>query len=258
MMPHHTQSDIESFDREHERALRSLWFLGDVHAEFRHIPRALLAAKELPSHLIFLGDVDIDHKPFKEILEPLRKHFSSVKVAFIHGNHDADSYEHWTCLHDCGDALVLHGKVTELNGVRLAGLGGNFLGRVWYPPEPPKFDSQEAAINRGAFQFRGGQHPSSTYLGAIYPDVYDRLAKLRADILVTHEAPGCHQHGFEALDVLAMDLRVKRCFHGHHHDDRTDEYRLGVAERGYDAIGVDGCAITNGLGERVLRRNPEW
>ena len=254
MMPGH----IVDFDREHEKALRGLWFLGDVHAEFRHITRALLEVKELPSHIIFLGDVDIEHKPFREIMEPLHKHFPDVKVAFIHGNHDADSYEHWECLHDCGDAVALHGKVTELNGIRVAGLGGQFMGRVWYPPDSPKFDSQEVAINRGAFQYRGGQRPSSTYLGAIYPNVYDGLARQRADILITHEAPSCHPHGFEALDVLALDLRAKRSFHGHHHDDRTDEYRVGVAERGFDAVGVGGCAITNGLGERVLRGVEGW
>jgi len=249
---------ITEFDQEHQQALRGLWFLGDVHAEFRHIPEALLAATELPSHLVFLGDLDIDHKPFREILEPLSRHFPGVQVSFIHGNHDADSFEHWTCLHDCGNAVALHGKVTELNGIRVAGLGGNFLGRVWYPPQPPKFDSQEAATNRGAFQFRGNQRPSPSYLAAIYPEVYDRLARLRADILVTHEAPGCHPHGFEVLDSLARDQRVKRSFHGHQHDDLTDEYRKAVAERGYDAIGVDGCAITNGLGERVLKGVKGW
>jgi calcineurin-like phosphoesterase family protein len=254
MMPPH----IADFDRAHEHALRGLWFLGDVHAEFGHIPRTLMAARELPSHLIFLGDVDIDNKPFRQILEPLHEHFPSVEVAFIFGNHDADSYEHWECLHDCGDAIALHGKVTVLNGIRIAGLGGNFLGRVWYPPDPPKFGSQQVAMNRGAFQFRAGQRPSSTYLGGIYPDVYDHLAKQRADILVTHEAPSCHPHGFEALGVLALDLQVKRTFHGHQHDDRTDEYRLGVAERGFDAVGVSYCSITNGLGERVLEGPKGW
>jgi calcineurin-like phosphoesterase family protein len=254
MMPAH----IQEFDQAHEQALSGLWFLGDVHAEFRHIPRALLAAQRLPSHIIFLGDVDIDHKPFQEILKPLRVHFPTLDVAFIHGNHDADSYDHWKCLHDCGDAIALHGKVTVLNGIRVAGLGGTFAQRVWYPPELPKFGSQEAAINRGAFQYRGGQRPSSTYLGAIYPDVYDSLAKQRADILVTHEAPSCHPHGFEALDVLALDLRAKRTFHGHHHDDLTDQYREGVAKRGFDAIGVNYCSITNGLGERVLEGPEGW
>lgn len=32
---------------------------------------------------------------------------------------------------------------------------------------------------------------------AIFPDTYNRLADLEADVLVTHEAPGCHRHGFD-------------------------------------------------------------
>ena len=177
MMPTH----ITAFDTEHQAALSGLWFLGDVHGEFQWIAHALMAAKELPSHITFLGDVDIAHKPLREILEPMRRVYPSVQVAFIHGNHDADSYEAWECLHDAGDdAIKLHGKVTTLNGIRVGALGGVFLGKVWNPPEPPKFGSKEAAMNRGAFQFRGGQRPSPTYLAAIYPDDYDRMTKLRA------------------------------------------------------------------------------
>jgi hypothetical protein len=41
-MPAH----IQEFDSVHAKALRGIWFLGDVHAEFRYIPRALLAACE--------------------------------------------------------------------------------------------------------------------------------------------------------------------------------------------------------------------
>jgi hypothetical protein len=107
------------FDHKHETALQGIWFLGDVHGEFRHIAQALLAASSpsLPNWLVFLGDVDIDHQPFREILAPLRRNFPAVKVAFIHGNHDADTYEHWACLHDCGEAVALHGQVLEMNGV---------------------------------------------------------------------------------------------------------------------------------------------
>ena len=179
-----TVPHINDFDMQHERALRELWFIGDVHANFKHISIALHSAELLPTWLVFLGDIDIDHSTFREILAPLKEHFPSVQFAFIHGNHDCDTLEHWTCLHDCGDALRLHGKVIEINGIRIAGLGGVFMGRVWYPPDPPKFDSKEAAMNRGAFQYRGGQRPNSNYLGAIYPKDFDRLSKLRADVLV--------------------------------------------------------------------------
>ena len=32
---------------------------------------------------------------FAEILAALNRNFPEVRVAFIHGNHDADTYEHW-------------------------------------------------------------------------------------------------------------------------------------------------------------------
>lgn len=69
------------------------------------------------------------------------------------------------------------------------------------------------------------------------------MNKLQADILITHEAPSCHPYGCEALDVLAMDMKVKRSFHGHHHDDRTESYRETIADRDFDAVAVPFCGI---------------
>lgn len=82
--------DMDAFDAEHANALRQIWFLGDVHGEFKHIARALLDAPDKPHWLVFLGDIDIEHISFREILEPLRRSFPNSKVAFIHGNHDAE------------------------------------------------------------------------------------------------------------------------------------------------------------------------
>jgi predicted phosphodiesterase len=244
--------DIPAFDAEKADALRRIWFLGDVHAEFKHVARALLNAVEKPRWLVFLGDIDIDHKPFREILEPLTRNFPDVNVAFIHGNHDGDTHEHWAMLHDCGPALRLHGQVLDLDSVLVAGLGGNFLGRVWMPPGEIKLASKLAAMNRGAYQFRPGQRPSSSFHAAIYPDDVAKLAEQRADILVTHEAPSCHHHGFAALDELARSMHVVRTFHGHHHDDRSEEYAEVREELGFDAMAVGFRAIKNGLGEIIF------
>jgi hypothetical protein len=60
-----------------------------------------------------------------------------------------------------------------------------------------------------------------THRATIFPEVYERLAKEEADILVTHEAPGVdggHPHGFGAIRDLAEFLGAKRAFHGHHHE----------------------------------------
>lgn len=174
-----------------------------------------------------------------------------MKVAFIHGNHDADSYEHWTMLHDCGAALALHGQVLDLSGVRVAGLGGNFMGRIWSPPAQASFANKHLAMNRGPYQWRDGQKPNPSLNGAIYPDDVTMLARQRADILVTHEAPSCHPYGFEAIDGLARSLRVVRSFHGHQHDDRSDEYARLREKLGFDARAVEFCGIKNGLGQLI-------
>ncbi len=51
---------IEAFDDEQREALQRIWFLGDVHGQFRHIVRCLGAAPVLPSWLVFLGDLDLE------------------------------------------------------------------------------------------------------------------------------------------------------------------------------------------------------
>ncbi|MDD2882498.1 MAG: metallophosphoesterase [Rhodoferax sp.] len=249
---------IQAFDAEHAQVLSRIWFMGDVHGEFKHIARALLEAPEKPSWLVFLGDIDIDHISFREILAPLRRNFPNTKVGFIHGNHDADTYEHWEMLHDCGDAVALHGQVLELDGVKVAGLGGNFMGRIWNPPTQATFQSKDKAMNRGPYQWRDGQRPDPSLYAAIYPSDFERLAKLRADILVTHEAPSCHPYGFEAIDDLARSMRVVRSFHGHQHDDRSDEYALVRDKMGFDAKAVNYCGIKNGLGHLIHSGPKGW
>lgn len=246
------EARLQTFDQERADALRRIWFVGDVHGEFKHLAQALLAAELRPAWVVFVGDIDVAHKPLREILEPVQRFDQDIRFAFIHGNHDADSHDHWEMLHDCGTAVPLHGRVVNLSGVLVAGLGGHFIQRVWMPPAEPSFTTKQGAMNRGAFQFRGGQRPSASYHAAIYPDDLASLAKQRADILITHEAPSCHPHGFEALDGLARSLGVARSFHGHHHDDRTPEYE-GQRERlGFDAVALRYCQIKNGLGEQIF------
>lgn len=245
--------DMDEFDTQNAEALKRIWFLGDVHGNFKHIEKALKYSNPQPRRLIFVGDVDIDDAPFREVLRPLKENHPGLGVAFIHGNHDADTYEHWEMLHDCGDAVALHKKVITFDGIRIAGLGGNFMGRVWNPPAEPTFQSKEEAMNRGPYQWRDGQRPNPSLNAAIYPADVVSLAAQRADILVTHEAPSCHPYGYEALDNLARSLRVVRTFHGHHHDDRSDDYAKLRSALRFDAKAVEFCGIKDGLGHVVLR-----
>lgn len=42
---------------------------------------------------------------------------------------------------------------------------------------------------------------------------------MRADVLVTHGAPSCHELGFAEIDHVADALGVRLIVHGHHHQD---------------------------------------
>lgn len=249
---------LAEFDQEKAEALRRIWFVGDVHGEFKYVARSLMAAQVQPRWIVFVGDVDIQHKPLREMLEPITRWDPAIHVAFIPGNHDADSYEHWEMLHDSGDAISIHGQVMEMEGVRVAGLGGHFVGRVWMPPSEPLIRRREDALGGGAFRFRDGQRPSPTYLSAIYASEVGRLSQQRADILVAHEAPSCHPYGHTELDMLARSLQAQRMFHGHHHDDRTAAYALQREQLGFDAIALRVCAIKNGLGEVIFVGERNW
>ena len=64
----------------------------------------------------------------------------------------------------------------------------------------------------------------------------EQLATLQADILITHEAPGYHEHGFKALDTLARRMGVRMTVHGHQHYCINSSARW--AEQGFESYGV--------------------
>ena len=225
----------------------SILFCGDPHGQFRHILKAAVHLK--PMAIILLGDM--------EPLRPLHLELAAIdvqKLLFIHGNHDTDSEQNWQ--HVWGSALAnrnIHGQVVELpNGVRLAGLGGVFRESVWYPslPVEPRFRSRADHTRETPRQDRWQGGVVRKHWSSIYPLELNTLADLRADILVTHEAPGYHSHGFAILDDLARSLGARVLVHGHQHDQLDSSYRwsaqgfksFGVGLRGITAIDVDGNA----------------
>lgn len=60
-------------------------------------------------------------------------------------------------------------------------------------------------------------------------------------MLVTHEAPSVHPHGFAVLDELGRRLKVNASFHGHHHDSL--DYSGNWERVGHKAFGVGFCGI---------------
>lgn len=229
-----------------------IYLLGDVHGNFDHILPALVAddARDgKPKTVIFLGDIQAQ-RPFEDEIRPLLD--AGVDVWFIPGNHDTDSAEEWAHLLPSWHRN-LHGRVVVIDGLRVAGLGGTFRGKIWLPPAPPQFHAYqhfEENVHRRSLQRSACDQLLLRYSSAIFPDAYEALARQQADVLVTHEAPGCHPHGFEAIDHLARSMGVQAAFHGHQHDCLN--YRAWDDRLGFRAYGVGFCGITDVHGGQLL------
>lgn len=215
-----------------------IFFCGDTHGNFPSVIQAVRVHR--PAAVIFLGDLQAQ-RPLEQELEEI---LGLTEIWFIHGNHDTDSQaDHDNLFLSALADRNLHGRVVEIAGARIAGLGGVFRGQVWAPPAPFLFETQEDYAKRcgKGNLWRGGlplKHRST-----IFPAEYSQLASQRADILATHEAPSCHPHGFEAIDELARSLCVHTAFHGHQHD-RLD-YSNHHERIGFKSFGVGFCGITD-------------
>lgn len=212
-----------------------IWFLGDVHGRFDHVIR--LVKIHRPEAVVFLGDLECS-LPLDMILRPI---LELTEVWYIHGNHDSDRPAFWHNLHRNSLAdRSLHGRVVEVAGHRIAGLGGTFESQVWLPGSPDTGiqnyrEFLESLALRPQYEdivATKRQHA----LSAIYPDDYFTLAMEKADILVTHEAPSCHPHGYPEIDELARAMGAKMVVHGHHHD--CLDYRSDWPKLGFEAHGV--------------------
>jgi predicted phosphodiesterase len=226
-------------------------YCGDPHGSFLHILDA--AESTQASVVVLLGDMEPE-RPLHEELAPILD-----RVWWIPGNHDADSDELWSRV--WGSRLAdrnLHGRVMTLpDGTRLAGLGGVFREAVWHPSASaaregaPAFRSRKEHAKSTPRQERWEGGPHRKHWGTIYPEEVDRLADLRADVLITHEAPGYHPHGFDLLDTLAQSMRVRALVHGHHHDrlDSSAEWEsqgfasVGVGLRGISAVNLESASL---------------
>lgn len=104
--------------------------LGDVHGCFRHVLPVVQKVK--PNAVIFLGDLDLE-RPFEQEVKEVMK---LTELYFIHGNHDTDSAEKHDYLFNSSIAdCNLHGRVVEIDGLKVAGLGGVFRERIWWPKD---------------------------------------------------------------------------------------------------------------------------
>ena len=221
---------------------------GDVHDDFRHVLPAV--EEHRPAAIILLGDMEASHPLEKELEAVLGK----TEVYWIPGNHDTDTVENYRNLFQSELAdRNLHGRIVEIAGLRVAGLGGVFRSDIWYPdtPESPSHhESYENYANSPRMRFashRDGKllvHRSTIF----YRQWFDLYGQ-QADMLVTHEAPGCHPHGFQVLTELARSMKVKHYFHGHMHDSLNYSDKFDELE--FSCFGVGLRGITDMFGGRI-------
>ena len=221
-----------------------IYFFGDTHGHFGHVHEAVL--KNRPAAVVFLGDL----QPRRSLEVELAPILELTEVWFIHGNHDTDSDGDYDNLFNSALAgRNLHGRVVEVSGVRVAGLGGIFRSKVWAPPGGWVHESPQDLAAHCSDERKWRDGPPRKHRSSIFPADYFELVGQQADILVTHEAPSAHPYGFEAIDELARSLQVAKSFHGHHHD-RLD-YSHAADRLGFEAFGVGYCGIVDTNGQVV-------
>lgn len=212
----------------------TIWFAGDPHGGTIFLRDALRFCRR-PDGIILLGD-----NMFIEPIAPrLPPQSVDIPIRWIHGNHDTDSEDYAVQAFGKGN---IHGRVIHIGGVRIAGLGGVFRGEIWSPPDPPRYRSYDDWHGQWSMDVppRHRMSPSEflahkrprRHRSTIFPADFEMLAGQQADVLVTHEAPSCHQYGFAVIDELAGKMEVKAIVHGHHHKHCRAELPGGIAVTG--------------------------
>ncbi|MDR6453461.1 metallophosphoesterase [Variovorax paradoxus] len=223
----------------HEQSAPKLMFFGDPHGDLEPVIAAVERFR--PEAIVLLGDIQA-RQPLHIELGPI---LDLTEVWFIHGNHDTDSDADYDNL--WGSELAdrnLHGRIVEIAGYKVAGLGGIFRSKIWDPRRPVEeaaFASADALRRSMRREERWRDGIARRHRSTIFPDDYLQLLRAPpADILVTHEAPTAHPHGWQAIDKLAETLGVQLLVHGHHH--QTIDYLaegLMTVSAPFRAFGVD-------------------
>ncbi len=199
---------------------------GDPHGEWR--PLLAACQDEPPEAVILIGDCGLD-VPLRKQLE--RVFGAGIDVKWIPGNHDTDTPEDYDRLWGDHPEGNLHARSFSAAGIEIAGLGGVFKAKVWYPRQcaaEPVHATRRDLMRRLARTERWRDGLPLSARDAVFPEDVLALGRVRVDVLVTHEAPSNHRHGFVGIDEAAALCRAKLVVHGHHHESLSGELPGGV------------------------------
>lgn len=201
-------------------------FIGDPHKLLDQA--AAIAAAEQADLVILAGD-QTPEESMDEVM-----HRFPCKVRFILGNHDTDE-ECFLLNHLPVWDKNINCRVIEFGGVRIAGLGGVFRGAIWYPRHEKtwRFYDRESFLKHCRSHSRYKDWLPRKHWSTIFPEDFETLkSKGPADVLVCHQPPSIHRHGFKEIDHLAEHLNVKMVIHGHHHEFYESTMENGVKVAG--------------------------
>lgn len=216
-------------------------FAGDPHGNFDSIIQAV--QQYSPEAVVMLGDYSLQ-QALDTYLAPIA---NKTKIWWIYGNHDVASRREYTNLFESGyKDFSLHLRVEEIAGLKVAGLGGIFMARNWYPPSHATWLSREHWLQSQSKAVKRLGMPLKLRHSIWHHEVEHMRATVKADILVTHEAPSCHRYGFAAIDELANAIGARHIFHGHQH-----EYYNNKVLNNIGVTGVANAAVVNLLGEEL-------
>lgn len=217
-------------------------FCGDLHGQFEALRNIVNFRR--PDALVLLGDMEAP-----DLIENL---IPDVEIYWIFGNHDMEKQAGLEAFTKSKFAKNdLHGRVIDIKGVKIAGLGGEFNSAIWKPPEEPKYNNLDEWIAANQFTDKFfAKHKMMHENASIFYDDYIRLMLEQADILVAHGAPSSHPYGYEVIDDLAVELGVSKVFHGDHHDSL--DYSSDTEKLGFETVGVGLRGVTSLTGEIVL------
>ncbi len=223
-------------------------FAADCHGDFVPVIEEVGPA----TAVVLLGD----QEPQVDLVDELGPGVAP-KTWWIYGNHDSDYLDYFVHHKSVADRN-LHCRVVEIEGVRIAGLGGVFRAKKFEIDQTTRLaevdlncphDYREAWVKLR----RGGQAYPADFT-SIFPDDLKSLLALagHVDVLVTHEAPESHPLGFQLIGDMARAMGVRMLIHGHHHERYSAILDGGIRVEG---IGMARTAegffrLRYGLGDR--------
>ena len=196
--------------------------LGDIHGDMASVRRIMTRHPDVPFWLC-VGDVANDDGEYEPVPAPLY---------WIKGNNERfDAIEAGTLpanLH-----ALRNGQATDIDGIRVAGLGGTFA-PSWYETPAADLPHPQKGTRRATELADKRRH--------FVRDEVEACKALRGiDVFLTHEAPrpfrvGRVDAGKTPINEVLSQMGPRLHLFGHHHRF-SEATRQGVTSIGLDLVG---------------------